>query len=451
MKNRFASAVLLFFILVSASVTGAQENRASSGNDEAFLSEFDFLPDMEARGKYLTIKIAVAGPGDELYLMWGHIGLVIEDALSGESRFYDWGVFSFDTENFYYDFAFGRLFYSCAVSPAEYNLGHMMRENRDMTLYTLDLPPEVKTELLLFAENNVLPENRNYLYHHFRDNCATRVRDILNMVTGGDFAARYFDAPGRYTLRQHVRRHTWFSPFWDWFFNFLMGQDIDRPITVWEEMFLPSEIALCSKDFKYTDAWGAKRQLVSKVEVLSKAKGRHAVAEIPPKSWIIELLLGLGLAVILGILRIRAATPEKKRGGLSRFYKAERGSRYAFGILQAAMGLFFGLMGSLLFFMSFFTTHDYTWHNSNILFVNPLFLAAFPLALIAAFGRKIKKRERSEYILQILWTVVFIGGIITIVIRLFPNFYQQNQPTQALLLPAAFVLSIIPPRLFPPR
>ncbi|MDR2663206.1 MAG: DUF4105 domain-containing protein, partial [Treponema sp.] len=356
---------------------------AAGESEDPFLGAFDSPEspgDAAARGNYLTLKLAVLGPGDELYLWWGHMGLIIEDALSGQNRFYDWGVFSFDRENFFYNFAFGRLIYSCIASPAEANISRIIRENRDITLYTLDLPPEVRTEVLLFAERNALPENRDYSYHHFKDNCATRIRDIIDMATGGAFRARYGEAPGRFTLREQVRRHTWFSPFWDWALNFWMGQDIDKPITAWEEMFLPSEIAGCIKDFTYTDARGAERKLVSRVEALNRAVNRPGVVSAPPPGWIRELAAGLGIAAFLllcGIMENRKQHTAERAG--------KRNARSPWGVLlgttQAALGLFFGAVGFLLFFMSFFTNHDYTYHNSNLLFVNPLLFIAVPQGL----------------------------------------------------------------------
>ena len=426
MKKIPLCAALLFCVFLSVFAQGT-----AVPEETADYSGYDFIPDLSARGKYLTVKIAVAGPGDELYLWWGHIGLVVEDALSGSTEFFDWGVFSFDTENFFLDFAFGRLLYSCMASPAEYSIPHIVNRNRDFTLYTLDLSNDAKMELLLFAENNVKPENRNYWYHHFKDNCATRVRDIIDRSVGGGLQKAFGGAPGRFTLRQHVRRHTWFSPFWDWALNFLMGQDIDKPITVWEEMFLPSEIALDCLNFSYTDSSGVRRKLVSDVEVLNKAKGRPAVMEAPPKGFVKEILFGLLLAAALGFLRWKT-------------FKKPLPGRYILGGAQSVLGLFFGLMGFLLFFMSFFTNHDYTYHNANLLFVNPLLLAACPLGLISAFGKKPEKRQKADRLLIWLWTIVFLGGILSIVIRFFPAFYQQNQPTQAMVIPFAFVLSAVP-------
>jgi hypothetical protein len=386
-------------------------------------------------GNYLTLKIAIIGPGDELYFWWGHIGLVIENKLSGEEDFFDWGVFSFDNENFFVNFAFGRLFYSCSVSRSESNYYNYRKTNRDITLYTLDLPPEKKVEILRFAENNMLPENRDYMYHHFRDNCATRIRDILDIALDGQLKARLGSEPGRFTLRQHVRRHTWFNPFLDWILNFWMGQDIDRPITVWDDMFLPSEIGMQIENFRYTGPDGKERPLVSRVETLNESEGRPLVLEFPRRQWLRELAMSLLVSAILFAVYL--------------FYGKKKYYRVFFGIIQSSLGLFFGAAGSLLLFLTAFTDHDYAYHNSNVLFVNPLFLSAIPLGIIFAFSKDEKKFSKAKKLSLIFWVYVLAAGIVTMVIKLFPAFYQQNQVTQALVLPIALAMLIpnLPPRI----
>jgi hypothetical protein len=378
-----------------------------------------------------TLKIAVMGPGDELYFWWGHAALVIEDRSTGDARFYDYGVFSFENEHFFTNFAFGRLLYSCAVSSAKQSFRAYIAGNRDISLYTLNLSPETEEVVRRFAERNVLPENRDYYYHHFKDNCATRLRDIIDLAVGGQFKARFGDAPGRYTLRQHVRRHTWFSPFMDWALNFLMGQGIDTPITVWEEMFLPSEIARNISGFVYTDEAGVEQPLVSGVEVLNRALNRPEVLDAPRRQWIYELALGATLALVFAL----SARLSRRRPSIGHRVKIAA---------QSILGLFFGLMGSLLFFMSFFTNHDYTWHNSNILFINPLLLAALPLGIASLSKRRPGKRWLADQFLRALWTYVLLGGLLSMLIKLSPNFCQQNQPTQALVLPFAAALSYLP-------
>ncbi|GHU78140.1 hypothetical protein FACS189462_2020 [Spirochaetia bacterium] len=371
------------------------------------------------------------GPGDELFFWWGHIALIVEDQFTGQNRFYDWGVFSFAAENFYTNFAMGRLIYMCVASPAERSYNEYRRTNRDITTYTLNLSPAKREAVWRFAENNVLPENREYVYHHFKSNCASPIIAIIDMATDGQFKEKYGDAPGRYTLRQHVRRHTWFSPFFDWLLNFLMGQDIDTPITVWDEMFLPAEVGNRIAEFNYIDESGLERPLVSNVEVLNRAVNRPAVLDVPRRQWDRELVLGLIIAAFFIVLKIL----KKKRPPIG---------EPVFGIAQAVLGLFFGLAGTALFFMTFFTNHDYTWHNSNVLFINPLLLAALPLGVRYALAHDPAKRLHWGRFLSYLWTYVFIAGILTMAVKLLPFFYQQNQVTQALALPFALVLSVIP-------
>jgi hypothetical protein len=392
-----------------------------------------FLFGQSSRGDALTLKVAVIGPGDELYFWWGHIGLVVEDRISGTSRFFDWGVFSFENENFFLNFAFGRLIYTCAVSKTESNFNHFIRTNRDITIYTLDLPSDRKEAVLRFAENNMLPENRDYNYHHFKDNCATRIRDIIDLALDGRFKEEFINERSRFTLRQHVRRHTWFSPFIDWILNFWMGQDIDKPITVWDDMFLPSEIGMRITDYQYRDSYGNERNLVSQVEILNKSVGRPIVLEVPRKQWPRELFVSLVFSGLLVFVYLFYGKKKPKEKFIEIF----------FGLTQSFLGLFFGLAGSLLFFLTFFTDHDYAYHNSNVFFVNPLFLAAIPLGLIFAFTHNKKKRFIAALLLRAFWICIFLGGLLTMAIKLSPAFYQQNQVTQALVLPIALTMIVL--------
>jgi hypothetical protein len=393
-----------------------------------FLALFSLSPALVAAGaggepgERWTLKIAVMGPGDELYFWWGHVALIIEDRETGGARFYDYGLFSFENENIFVNFAFGRLLYSCGASPAERNYGIYVLTNRDITVYTLDLPPAKREEVRRFAEWNVLPENRDYYYHHFKDNCSTRIRDILDLATDGRFKERFGEAPGRYTYRQHVRRHTWYSPLIDWFLNFLMGQDIDRPLTVWEEMFLPSEVGRRIEDFTFTGADGISRKLVSGVEVLNRSTGRPPVLEKPHRQWPWALLTACLVFVLFTAFFVA-----KERGFAA--------GRVLWGLSQGLAGLFFGISGLVLGFMSFFTNHDYTWHNINIIFANPLLLAALPLAVRWIQAKDRERRRRLDLALMILWTYAALFCLLSGALKVLPFFFQQNQVDMALFFP----------------
>jgi heme/copper-type cytochrome/quinol oxidase subunit 4 len=390
-----------------------------------------FSASLFAQGDNLTVKVAVMGPGDQMYYWWGHIALMIEDSSNNTSYFFDYGIFSFDNENFFYNFAFGRLLYSCGASISERNLNVYKRTNRDITIYTLDLPPETKLKVRDFAVLNVQPENRDYLYHHFRDNCSTRIRDIIDLATDGQFKEEFGKTINGFTLRNHVRRHTYFSPIADWFLSFLMGQVIDKPITIWEEMFLPSEVGKRIEDFWYTDVHGKKRKLVSSVEILNESIGRPPVLEKPHKQWIWELIFGIVLSAIFAFF----------------FYlqkKNIKAGRVLAGVSMSLCGLVFGAVGLLLYFMALFTTHDYTWQNTNMIFCTPLLLVAVPFGLCYAITKNPKKQQAYGELLRLIWLLSALGVFISMLIKILPNFYQDNLMDQMLILPIALTFTLQP-------
>ena len=384
-----------------------------------------------AEGENLTLKVAVMGPGDELYFWWGHIALIIEDSKADTSHFFDYGLFSFENENFFYNFAFGRLLYSCGVSSTKRNIAAYEAANRDIVFYTLNVSPENRKKVRDFAELNVLPENKDYFYHHFKDNCSTRIRDIIDLAADGQFKERYGNAPGRYTLRQHVRRHTWFVPTVDWILNFWMGQVIDTPITIWEEMFLPSEVGKRIEDFWYTDASGEEKKLVTFRETVHKAEGRPIVLDVPRKQWPRELAFSLVLSVIFGFFFFL----QKKNF---------RAGKILAGISMSLAGLVFGVAGLLLYFMSFFTNHDYTFQNYNMLFGTPLLLAAVPLGICYAFTKRAEKQIFYNALLRLVWLLAALGIFVSMAIKLLPAFYQQNLTDQMLMLPLALLFVFQP-------
>ena len=385
-------------------------------------------------GENLTIKIAVAGQGDELYFWWGHIALVIQDSDTGRGRFYDYGIFSFENDDFFKNFAYGLMLYKCMVSSEDRNIELYKERNRNIVYFTLDLPPEAKLMVRDFVENNVLPENSDYYYHHFKDNCSTRIRDIIDMAVGGQFYEKYGQMPSGFTLRDHVRRHTYHSPFYDWILNFWMGQVIDTPLTVWEDMFLPEEVGKRISEFWYTDSDGQMRKLVpseTDPQIIYTATGRRPVLEFPRKQWPSMLVFSLLLSALFGSFFFM-------------YSKKIPAGKVLTGISMSLCGLVFGVAASLLYFLNIFTNHDYTFENYNMLFASPLLLAAVPLGICYAFSKKPERQFIYDLLLRLLWLLTVIGILITMIIKLFPAFYQQNLPEQMLMLPIALLFAFQP-------
>ncbi|MDR3301931.1 MAG: DUF4105 domain-containing protein [Spirochaetaceae bacterium] len=393
--------------------------------------------EIKSRGDYLTVKVAVIGPGDELYFWWGHLGLIIEDAITGRAHFIDYGVFSFRQTDFFSNFALGRLWYTTAESPAEAVIQRYIEDNRDITVYTLNLSAAQKEEMLAITMHNLLPENSDYLYNHFSDNCVTRITNTLDAVLGGQFYAQAANTPGRWTLRQEIRRFMARHPVWDLLLNFWMGQVIDKQISVKEEMFLPEETGVFIENFTYIDADGNEQKLCGSIEKIWTAKNRPLFLDAPRSIFWTSLIVGIFLAALLYLV-----SPPYKRGKKTKKYAVLQ--KRLFGMGNTLLGLIGGIAGSLLFFMEFFSDHDYTYQNSNILFANPLLLVAIPFGILFAFSRNEGKVRLATQVLRILWTYVLLTALLAVIIKILPAYYQDNWAPLAIVIPISLVLSKVP-------
>jgi hypothetical protein len=369
----------------------------------------------QSRAEDLVIKLATIEPDDPLYTWWGHSALIVEDVRLRVSRFYNYGLFSFD-EDFFVNFAMGRLWFQVGAANTASELASYKAENRTIRIQTLDLEPARRLEMGEFLENNILPQNRTYLYDHYQDNCATRVRDLIDRMVDGQLKAAT-SAPGRQTLRQHTRRYTAGHFLMNWLLMFLMSGVIDRPIRQWDEMFLPLEVERDVARLLYTDAQGRSRPLVSGEALYFQAQGRRGVPEQPPVYWPVTLAIGLALAAVgLGLALWR------RRGG--------RAPRIFSGIYESLLGLLFGLPAAVLAFMSLFTDHTVTYGNRNLLAVSPAILAALPLGIALAAGARWAAKG-----LAALWSLVLVLAVLALVLQLFPALRQDNGLTVAALLP----------------
>ncbi|MBN2652945.1 MAG: DUF4105 domain-containing protein [Spirochaetales bacterium] len=437
-KNLF----LTFFILIAGLVSA--EDVVTNFNP------YDNWPALEAgaakTGEGLKIYYFSASPDvgvKNLYSWWGHAAIVVErydlsDRANPRwlgSTSYDYGIFSMGDEDFAKNFIQGRLNFLVGSSNAKYHQTAYVHANRSIVLQELDFLPEVKWQIAKFLEMNAEPENHIYLYHHYNNNCATILRDIIDVATGGQLASTAKAIPARMTIRDHARRSMRGSYLVDFMLNFLQGGVIDRPVTVWEEMYLPAEIKDFIADFKYTDKNGVNRKLVKTVipKALPEAvpfldKDRRA------NSWILSLLAGLGFGFLGAFLL--------SKGNKMKFF------RVVGGLYYALFYFFLFIMGFVLFYMMTFTDHDVTYNNMNIAFINPGVILLFVFSIMYAAGSK------KGRILLIVFSLAFaLAAISALVLNLVGVVDQDNVQIIAFALPfyllsglGSFFKNLIPVR-----
>lgn len=372
-------------------------------------------PWARSRPEDLIISLVTMGPGDDIYNYFGHNALTVQDRTRRALHLYNFGMFSFGRDMLP-NYLKGRLTFWVADMPARATFAHYIAMNRSVRVQELNLPPAARKAMADSLATNALPENRNYLYEHFWNNCSTRLRDLIDAAIGGQFK-RALTQPARMSHRGHTRRYAQKNPGVDFALVFWMNDEMERPITEWDELFLPEELERQVARMRYIDAGGKAIPLAATSYTIYEAR-RPPVPDRPPRSWPWTLLFGCsgGVALWLTALWMRR--------------RASRLARALFGVLHAVFGSVFGLYGTVGFLMWAFTEHAVTFHNENQLLANPITLCFLPLGIAMALGSNRALRWTGY-----LFNTLAAMSLSLLVLKLLPSFNQDTSLTMTLLLP----------------
>ena len=320
-------------------------------------------PEGEPGSEY-TISLVTMGPGKYVWERFGHNAIRVTDSRTGADTAYNYGMFDFGHENFFTNFARGEMDYWMEGADANRMFRAYMRDDRSVWVQVLDLTPKQRLELVEFLRWNEQPENRFYRYHYYYDNCSTRVRDALDRVLGGSIRSATDTVASGATYRSHTRRLTENDVFVYTGINIGLSRPTDRPISEWEEMFLPLALRERVRDITVTDDSGRVRPLVVSEETLYLSTGQ-APPDAPPTWWPRYLAVGL---IIGGLL---AFTGRRRH--------ESRGARTVFVIVAMLWGLVAGIAGMALAYLWLLTAHITSYANENLLQFFPLSLALVAL------------------------------------------------------------------------
>ncbi len=345
------------------------------------------------------ISLITVSKEDPVYSWFGHQALLLEFPNS-ENVMFDYGHFAF-TDDFYLNFAIGRLWYWCSASLESYEIDIFNLQKRSAHAVELNFTSEQKKSVVEFLYNNITEENRTYLYHYYKDNCATRIRDIIDYALDGEFK-KWSENFTAYTYREETSRILYNSLFWISLLDFLQGSTIDKKNTLWEAMFLPENLEKAV--LSYPDLAVKSSYLVDNREF----DNRPANASEPQKYTYLFFIFGIILSLIILIFHYR--------------------KRIVYNIITSVLMIILGLLGSLLFFMMFFTSHDVTWWNENIIFINPLLLVVGIMSI---------RSQRYTKFLRRVWCFLFLDVVVLLFIKLIlPTvFIQYNYPHILFVLP----------------
>lgn len=329
------------------------------------------------------ISVLTAGSGSELYSSFGHSAIRVQDPTLGVDAVYNYGMFDFTTPNFYTKFTRGKLNYMLARERFPYFLLGYEQEKRWVKEQSLDLTLEERKALFQFLDTNYLPENRDYKYDFFYNNCATKIWDVLKEVYGEKLVLdeNYLDQ--LYTHRQLIHQNVPTNSWSGFGIDLALGSVIDDIATPKEHMFLPEYV------MKQMDkAQLGTKPLASKPEVVLDFEpvDNHLPFFLSPAFWLSVFLVTV---LILTYLDFKSNTRRRW--------------------LDFILFFVTGIAGVVIIFLWFFTDHTATAGNFNILW-------AFPPNLIVAFIATQKKGPNwiAKYALFLLVLIA-----ITLVLWLF--------------------------------
>lgn len=379
-------------------------------------------PSTSQRGESLVVYVMTMGPGAAVWERFGHNAILIRDTARDIEVAYNYGLFSFEQENFILRFIRGHMDYEMAPGDGRWMAQAYANENRSVWLQELNLTPAQRADLLDFLEWNALPENRTYRYNYYLDNCSTRVRDALDRVLGGRIRAETDTIASGSTFRSHTRALTGSDPLLYTGLMIGLGQPVDREISVWEEMFLPLMLRERLRDVTVLNADGMPEPLVVSEQVLYESTTPVSL-EAPPSRWWVYLLIGL---VVGGGILVTG----------TRWIRGESGGR-AFAAMTSTWGVVAGLLSLVLVGLWVFTDHQTSYRNENILQLSPLLLM-LPILIVGVMCGKGAALQPAAR----LAVLVAAGSVVGFLVQVLPGFSQVNGEVIALALPINLAIAV---------
>ncbi len=294
------------------------------------------------------VSILTVGPGDELNSKFGHSALRVKDPTTNLDIVYNYGMFDFDTPNFYMKFTRGKLDYSLAKQRFAYFLRSYEIEQRWVKEQVLRLNPKEVQALLQFLENNHLPENRFYKYDFFFDNCTTRLPEVLKTVLGAKLTLDPADVGDETTYRDLIHQNLELNSWSNFGIDLALGSVIDKkgtpflPINVYDQL---TKSKINNEDIVYKD--------ISLLQDHRPINNTNFVAT--PLFWLTVLLIVVALVTYFD-------------------FKKKKRSRW----LDFSLFFITGAVGLLILFLWFATDHQATKTNFNALWAfAPNWIVAF--------------------------------------------------------------------------
>ena len=373
----------------------------------------------------IVVSVLTMGPGDEIFERFGHQSIRIHDITTGLDSAYNWGMFSFEQPHFLVRFLTGDTRYWMMGFPSEPLIAQYRALGRGVWEQELALTRTETDSLWRYLIWNAQDEHKWYRYDYYRDNCATRVRDALNMVLGGAIERGVSTHEHGVSYRSETLRLARAYPLLNFGMDFVLGHPADDTLSAWAEMFVPMRLQQLIRGMRVRHADGTVHRLVRRERQLAPDL-TYPASDTPPGYFTPALEVGFAITgVLLALCLIPGATTP---------------ARWAVGTIGTLWNLVAGVGGILLLCADLFTRHAaYMGHNVNVLLATPASLALALLIPFALRGSASPKLVRAVRSLSIFAAACSITAVL---LRLVPYLSQDNRPLLVLAVPVQAALAL---------
>ena len=317
---------------------------------------FFFSTVLAAETKDYVISVLTMGPGSSLSDSFGHSAIRVQDKSKNYDLVFNYGVYDFNDPNFYSNFIKGYLNYSLGVSYYKDFKSSYISNNRSIKEQVLLLPDVLNKKIADRLIFNSKPENKNYRYDYFSNNCSTIIKDIIDeSLIDYDYENDYIvENKGKNTYRnliyENINKNSWGSLGID----ICLGSYIDQEIDVKKNTFLPEYLFeyLNSSYYKHPDL-SNKIKLVKKNNFINYENKEFQNLN-SNNLFYSPLFIFIIISSFLLFLSLR-----------------DLNNKVIHLILQSTH-IITSAIGFLLLFLWFFTDHFTSAYNYNLLWANPL-------------------------------------------------------------------------------
>ncbi|AOM77850.1 DUF4105 domain-containing protein [Pedobacter steynii] len=335
-----------------------------------------------------------------IYALFGHSAIRIKSNNNQSDLVYNYGTFDTGDPKFYVNFLHGQMRYFLSVTEYQTFIQSYIVDEQSVTEQVLQLNESQKNKLLSLLQEQIKPQNRSYNYDFVKQNCSTKIIDLLSESLGPDFdqALLKLNAgkgpPVRDLLNVYLRR----QEFEMIGMNSLLGRRSDTITNKSVSLFLPDTLQ------KTMD----KIQLGTiklSAPIVYLFKSQHQTASGLPVFYLLSY--GLNLFFVLGISAGLSAHPQR--------YSVPK---KLISFLDGFFILALSTLGLLLVYLSCNSALDLLWYNFNILWCHPFYLVLF-----------FRKTRRIA-------SIIFLSGILIF------TFLYIHASFFSVLLPVLLLLSL---------